>query len=141
MVDSCIEISDFHTRIPERTKNIRDKPHGGEKYNNNHAKQSRYHTQIFQPANITKIGPVSSDMYVKKNTNDTLRFNLSSLIFDSGFNDKIVSKVNIKKNSDGTVDFIIFFKANIKPEKTIIHYPVNLVCDNYITQKNVNFDC
>lgn len=83
----------------------------------------RYHKQLFQYINNIDIIPVESTMYIKKgkNNENILRFNLCSAIFDSRFNSKRISHVELMKNYDGSVDFIVKFdKQNGEKNKKYI---------------------
>lgn len=82
--------------------------------------------------------PIQIDSFirVKNNDNNTLRFNLSSSVFNSNFDAKKISKVSVVKNLDSSVDFIIRFmpdparKSSI-PSKEVHHYPSNSIYKNY----------
>lgn len=76
----------------------------------------KYHKQLFQYPNVINIKPIESSMYTKKNGNsdNTLRFNLCSPIFDSKFNSRQVSHIELIKNYDGSVDFVIKFDKQNK---------------------------
>lgn len=58
------------------------------------------------------ITPVDSEMTIKNiHDSNSLRFNLCSSVFDSGFNSKQVSGIELIKNYDGSVDFVIKFSG------------------------------
>ena len=81
--------------------------------------QNRYHKQIFQVQNVDDDKSILSKLYVVKNNNNMLKLQLSSPILNSEFDKKQISKISIKKNFDGSADFIILFDN----KKT--HYPKN----------------
>ena len=72
--------------------------------------------------NTIDITPVDSSMCVKKNktSENTLRFNLFSPVFDSDFNWKHISHIELIKNFDGSVDFIIKFDKQSRENKKCI---------------------
>lgn len=72
----------------------------------------RYHKQSVP----TDIAPVDSSMYIKKakNSENALRFKLSSSAFDSCFNSKKVISIDLIKNYDNSVDFVIKFDGKDK---------------------------
>lgn len=68
----------------------------------------RYHKQLFQN-NTTEQKKIDSTIYTLKNNDHILKLNVYSSAFDGKFNTKKISKCDIVKNYDGSVDLTMWF--------------------------------
>jgi hypothetical protein len=71
---------------------------------------SRYHKQLFSKDSTISYQFVPCTMFIKNNSDDLLRINLTSPIFCSDFDKKVISKVTTKSNLNGSIDLFIYFK-------------------------------
>ncbi len=87
------------------------------------------------PNPLHKCRPVDSRMCIQSNTPSLFKFNLASSSFDTNFMSKPILRVNMIRNFDNSVDFLVFFKNEnaIYPQ-----YPPNPAYDNFITPFDIN---
>lgn len=160
MDSNSIRISDAHARVIQRARNLQNYADNDECYENDQLYNDLIETDpsdedeceylYIKPINNNCIPKqsqrkkifgkkiplpkkVNSSLSIKKNNNNTLRFNLSSSIFDPNFDSKRISKVSMVKNFDNSVDFIIKFSSDpAKQSKIPFNESASLSTKSYL---------